>query len=103
MTVLTANLSWAAETVNTDGTPVTPPITYNLYQGASATSLAKVQSGLTSPAATVTTGLPIGTTQFFAVSAVEDGVESALSAPVSVAIPIPTPAAPTGLTVTLTG
>jgi hypothetical protein len=97
----TATLAWTAVTTNKDGSPVTPPITYNLYQGTTIANLAKVQSGLTSPAATVTTGLTPGSTQEFAVTAVENGVESAMSSVTSAVIPFPTPSAPTGLTVTL--
>jgi hypothetical protein len=97
----TATLSWAPVTANTDGTAASG-ITYNLYQGLTIASLAKVQSGLASPAATVTAGLAPGTTQEFAVTAVEGGIEGAQSAVASVVIPPSTPLAPTGLTVTLT-
>lgn len=97
----TATLAWAAVTTNKDLTAVTSPITYNLYQGATIATMVKVQSGLASPAAVVTAGLTPGTTQEFAVTAVEGGVESAMSAVASVAIPLPVPSAPTGLTVTL--
>lgn len=96
----TATLNWGAVTQNVDGTAIVPPITYNLYQGVS-TPLTKVQTGLTAPTATVTTGLTPGTTQEFAVTAVEGVVESAQSAIASVPVPLPTPKAPTGLTVTL--
>jgi hypothetical protein len=95
-------LSWSAPTLNTDGSAITPPLTYNLYQGGSATSLAKVQTGLTSTSTTVSAGLTPGSTQFFSVTAVENGQESAQETPVSVGIPEPVPSAPTGLTVVLT-
>lgn len=95
----TATLHWTAVTSNTDGSAA-PGVTYNLYQGV-ALPLTKVQSGLASPTAVVTTGLTPGTTQEFEVTAEEAGVESAPSTVASIAIPLPTPSAPTGLTVTL--
>ncbi len=100
--VLTANLSWVAVTVNVDGSAVTPPVTYNLYQGTSATALSKVQSGLTSSSASVVVTADVGETLFFAVTSVETGVESAQSIVASILV-TEIPAAPTGLTVTLVG
>lgn len=100
--VPTANLTWTPVTLNTDGSAATG-ITYNLYQGGTPLALVKVQSGLTTEAATVTAGLVPGTTVYFAVSAVEGGVESAQTTASPIAIPLPTPMAPTGLTITLSG
>lgn len=97
----TATLNWVAPTANTDGSPITGTVTYNIYQGASAITLAKVQSGVTGTSTTVTTGLTPGTNEFFSVTAVVNGQESAEVVPVSVAIPQLVPKAPTGLTVTL--
>jgi hypothetical protein len=96
----TVTLAWTPATLNTDGSAVTGPSTFNLYQGTAA-PLTKVQSGLTAPTATVTAGLTPGTTQEFAVTQVDNGVESAESTIASVAIPFSTPDAPTGLTLTL--
>lgn len=116
-------------TANTDGTPVKPPVTYNVYQGASANALTLVQSGLAATTASVS-GLKAGDTQDFAVSSVVSGIESVQSPVVIVIVPIPStdlaydfwwededpdeffaddfgnddrprPAAPTGLVVTL--
>ena len=91
-------LSWAAPTSNTDGSALIASLTYNVYQGSSATTLAKVQSALTAPTATISSGLTAGTTQYFAVTSVENGVESTQTTPVSIAIPQPVPNAPTALT-----
>lgn len=97
----TATISWDAVTQNTDGSPIVGAVTYDLYQGNSPTTLAKVQTGLTGLSANVTTGLTPGATEFFSVSAVAEGQESAEAVPVSKAIPALVPNAPTGLTVTL--
>jgi hypothetical protein len=92
----TATLVWNAVTVDVNGAPLVGPVTYDLYEGS---PLAKVQSGLTSPTATVTPLAP--GTYSFAVTAVNNGEESAQSAPSSVTVPFPVPAAPTGLVITL--
>ncbi len=88
-----AVLTWGAPTTNTDSTPITAPLTYNVYQGLTG-SLVKVQSGLTSTAFTVTTGLTLGTTQCFAVTAVANGQESAPSPSVCAPVAFPTPGQP---------
>lgn len=95
-----ATLTWIAPTTNTDGSTITAPITYNVYQGASSTSLAKVATALSGSSDTIT-GLSPGTTAYFAVTSVVNGVESAQSAVVSLAVPFPTPGAPTGITCTM--
>ena len=76
-----AKITITAPTTYADGTPIpsTVPITYNLYQGLSATTLVKVASGLTALTNTVTTGLSDGQTYFFAVTAVAGGLEGAQS------------------------
>jgi hypothetical protein len=63
-----ATLTFAAITTNSDGTPIAAPVTYNLYQGASATTLAKVATALVPGANTVKTGLTANSTAYFAVS-----------------------------------
>jgi hypothetical protein len=98
----TTVLTWTAPVANTDRTPITGSLSYNIYQGASATSLSKV--GSTSAGVSsfvVSSGLTPGTTQYFAVSAVANAIESALTPAVSLAIPFPTPAPPTALSCTL--
>jgi len=95
----TATVTWTAPTKNTDGSAITATLTYNLYQGVQGASLTKVQSGLASTSATVTTGLTQGTTQCFTVTAVVNAAESAQSTSACVAIAFPTPGVPTQITV----
>jgi hypothetical protein len=97
-----AALSWTAPTTNTDGTAITATLTYNIYQGLTG-ALAKVQSGVTTTAATITAGLTAGTTQCFAVTAVANGVESAQSNSACAAISQPSPNSPTTVVVVITG
>lgn len=89
-----ADLSWLAPTTNVDGTPITNPITYNVYQGA-MNAVSKVQSNVTGNTAVISTGLTPGTTQCFAVSATELGLEGSESAETCKVIPTPTPTAET--------
>lgn len=95
----TATVSWTAPLKNTDGSSIASTLTYNLYQAVQGASLKKVQTGLSSTAATVTDGLTPGTTQCFTVTAVANGAESAQSATACSAIPFPTPGVPTQITV----
>jgi hypothetical protein len=76
-----AILTWTAPTQYTDGTPIpsTVALSYNIYQGTSATSLTKVATGVTALTNTITTGLADGNTYFFAVTAVANGLEGAQS------------------------
>jgi hypothetical protein len=97
-----ASLVWTAPTANTDGSAITATLTYNIYQGPSG-ALVKVQSAVSGTTATVTSGLTAGSVQCFAVTAIENGVESAQSNSACVTIPSPSPAAPTNLTITLSG
>lgn len=96
-----ATVTWTAPTTNTNGTPVST-LTYNLYQGLSG-ALAKVQSGIATTTLVVTTGLTVGTTQCFAVTAVEGGVESAQSNVACSMIALPTPGAPSQVVIVITG
>jgi hypothetical protein len=96
-----ATLTWAAPTANTNGTPITVPLTYNVYRGSSATTLTKLTnvSALTyvDPAGSATP-----TTYYYAVTAICAGcTESADSGVVSdtIAAPALTPGAPSGLMV----
>jgi hypothetical protein len=76
----TATLTWTAPTTYSDGTtiPSGVVITYNVYQGTSATTLTQLISGV-SALTYSSTGLNSGTTYFFAVTAVANGLESAKS------------------------
>lgn len=96
-----AAIAWTAPTANSDGSALTGALTYNLYQGPDG-ALVSVQTGLTGLTATVTTGLTAGSTQCFAVTAVENGVESAPSLESCVTLPVLAPAAPGLPTVTVT-
>jgi hypothetical protein len=77
----TATLSWAAPTLNTDGSALTTLASYRVYHGASATSLTDVRT-ISSPGITTFVFDQLATgTHYFAVSAVNSaGVESAQSA-----------------------
>jgi hypothetical protein len=77
----TAQLSWTAVTTYADGTaiPSGVAVTYNVYQGPTATSLTKVASGVTALTSTITTGLSDGQTYFWSVTAVAGGLEGAQS------------------------
>ena len=72
-----AILSWVAPTVYSDGTaiPSTVAVTYNVYQGTSATALTKVASNVTTVTDSITTGLADGVTYYWAVTAVANGLE----------------------------
>lgn len=89
----TATLSWSPPTAFTDATPIPAgtAITYNVYQGGSATTLTKVASNVTATTDTISTGLADGQTYFWSVTAVVAGVESAQAAPVSKTFPAGTP------------
>lgn len=76
-----ATLSWSAVTQYTDGTAITAPVTYNVYQGTSATTMVKVATGVTALTQSITTGLSDGNTYFWSVTAVVAGVESSQAPP----------------------
>jgi hypothetical protein len=95
-----AVLTWTAPTTNSDGSAITATLTYNLYQGLTG-ALVKVQTGVATLSATITTGLTAGTSQCFAVSAVENGVEGAQSNTACATIPQQVPGQPTQITVVL--
>jgi hypothetical protein len=80
-TAPTATLTWSAPTTYSDGTsiPSTVAVTYNVYQGTSATSLVKVASGVSTLTNTISTGLADGQTYYWAVTAVAGGLEGAQS------------------------
>lgn len=80
-TAPTATLSWTAITTYTDGTtiPSSCPVTYNIYQGTTATTLTKVASGVTTLTSSISTGLTDGNTYFWAVTGVACTIEGAQS------------------------
>lgn len=85
-------VSWTKPTLNTDGSAITGTVSYNMYEGTSATGpWTKVLGQLSAVAeelSTITAG------NCFAVTAVVASVESALSTGVC----LKQPDAPTGLT-----
>jgi fibronectin type 3 domain-containing protein len=96
-----ATLTFAAVTTNTDGTAIAAPVSYNLYQGPTATSLTMV-SGTLKPGTgnTISTGLTAGLTYYWAITAVDaNGVEGAKSAVVCKSFP---KAVPGVTTITIT-
>lgn len=95
--------SWTAPVAYTDATPIVTgtAVTYNLYQGVQGAALVKVQSTIAAATVTVTAGLTAGTTQCFAVTAVVGGVESAQSNAACAAVPLPTPNAPSQITIVI--
>jgi hypothetical protein len=89
-----ATLTWTAPTANTDGSAITGTLTYNIYQALQGVPLSKVSTGNTALSVVVTAGLTAGTTQCFAVTAVEGTQEGAQSSIGCKTFPSPTPLAP---------
>lgn len=90
-----AVLAWTAPTANTDGTPLTDLTGYNVYEGVSPTTLAKIA---TLPATALTYVLQMGVgTMYFALTAINSANppgESVQSAIVSKSLALPTAAVP---------
>jgi hypothetical protein len=78
-TTPTVSLTWSAVTLSTTGSTLTGPVTYNVYQGGTPASLAKIATGITSLSDTIATGILSGQTYYWTVSAVSGGVEGAQS------------------------
>lgn len=92
------SLGWTAPTLNTDGTTITGPMTYNLYQApASGQPFVKIQTGITGPSAVVSSGVSPGTVPCFTVTAVVAAMESAQSAQVCATLPLSVPGSPSKL------
>jgi hypothetical protein len=106
----TAVLKWTAPTQNVNGTALTNLASYNIYEGTSAATVAKVANVL-APATTYTvTGLTPGTYYFTvtAVNSASPAVESAQASPDAVGtvsapvVTTATPQAPGSVSVTIT-
>lgn len=76
--VRTADITFTAPTLNTDGTPITGTLTFRLYQGQRGQMIKPLVNTLTNTSVTVSTGLPGGEV-CWQVSTLANGVESALS------------------------
>lgn len=90
-----AVLSWGAVSKDVNGNPITG-VTYNVYTVPTATSTSggtMIASGITALTYTAT-GLAVGSTTYYTVTAVANGMESAYSNVGSKSIPFGAPAAP---------
>lgn len=87
-----ASISFAVPTLQSDGTALTAPITYNLYQGTASGAEVKVASGVgpNSPV-TVSTGLVSGETVYWYLTAVDANGEGAPSNEVCKVFPAAVP------------
>lgn len=94
--VSTANFSWTAPAANTDGTPISGTLTYDLYQGTAAGGFTLLKSAITGTSADA---IPIDLSKgdCFALTAVEGSLQSAPATTCA-----HQPAAPGGFTVTVT-
>lgn len=96
----TASLSFTAPTLNTDGTAVALPLTYNVYQSATSGAEVKVASGAKGAPIVINTAITSNTTFYWKITAVDaNGVESAQSNEVCKAFPA---AVPGTVTITIT-
>ena len=87
-----ATITFTPPTENTDGTPITGTLTYDLFSGTSYDSLALLKSSLTSSPIDINAGLEAGGTYYFDVTAVDsDGTASAPSNVVCITFPGGTP------------
>jgi hypothetical protein len=86
----TASLTFTAPTTNADSTPITGPLTYNLYQGTASGAEVKVATALAGSPINVTTGLA-DTTFYWYVTAVNAGGESVPSNEVCKSFPASPP------------
>jgi len=108
---LSLKATWTAPTTNTDGTPITDTLTYNLYETDSGTNVLINSSPITTPGTSsapyqFSVPLPSASkTLTFAVMAVDtvDGNHSALSATASYVYTAPneTPSSPASLVITM--
>lgn len=91
-------LGWVAPTQNTDGSAITGALTYNLYSVTStgSTSLQTGITGTTNQRTNLNAGTPC-----YSLTAVVNGLESAPTVPVCVAV-VAGPNAPTSVSVTIT-
>ena len=96
----TATLSFTAPTTNTDGSPVATPLTYEIFEGSSPSSLAPVAKGVTGSPVTVNTGLTAGSTVYFTVAVVD--ANGTMSAPSNVVCKTFPAGVPASVSITIT-
>lgn len=89
-----ATVGWDAPTLNTDGTAITAPLTYNVYSGAKGAEVLD-QAAVIGLAANV--AATPGVEKCIEVTAVANGVESDRSAEVCTTKPFPKPLPPTNV------
>ena len=94
-----ATISFTAPTKNTDGTAVTGPLTYNVYQGVASGAEVKVASGAAGSPIQINTGLSPNTTYYWYVTVVEGTGESGASNEVCKSFPASLPGV---VTITIT-
>jgi opacity protein-like surface antigen len=87
-----ASITFTAPTTNTDGSALTLPLTYNLYQSSVSGAEVKVATALKGSPIAVTTGLTPRTTYYWKLTTVDGGGnESALSNEVCKVFPASVP------------
>lgn len=96
----TATITFTAPTTNSDGTPISTPLTYLLFQGTASGAEVKVNTPVTGSPATITTGLQDNTTIYFYLVVVDaNGFNSVPSNEVCKTFPAGVPGA---VTITIT-
>lgn len=80
-------LVWTVPTLNTDGSTISTALTYDVYRSHGSGPFTRVRTGIPIPQATITGNLTPGVMECFAVTAIEDGTESARSGESCVVVP----------------
>jgi hypothetical protein len=87
----TASISFSPPTLQSDGTALTLPVTYNLYQGTASGAEVKVGSALVGSPIAVATGIASASTYYWYVTTVDANGEGAPSNEVCKAFPAALP------------
>lgn len=90
------SITWTAPTANTDGTPISGPISYQLYAGAPGQEV-KFGAPVTSPPYLINPVPAAGTTECVQITAIVAGVESAKTPEICAGIPALSPAPPSNV------
>jgi hypothetical protein len=94
----TITLTFTAPTTNTNGTAITLPLTYTVFQGATSGSEVQVASGLTGSPIVVNTGLTAGSTAYVYLVVVDANGDSVPSTEACKTFPAAAPAIPNPVT-----